>query len=114
MIIFYFASTLLLLIYLIRGKEIEKRISSFKEKVSLNVSYNLGISEKAALMFFGSLFYLIEAVSLVLFIQFFYVGNFKVPTSSMEPLMKPNDRYLTDMVSYKFISPKREEIIIFK
>ena len=47
-------------------------------------------------------------------IQRFYIGNFKIPTGSMIPTIEIGDRVFADMVSYKFTTPKRNSIIVFK
>ncbi|MCX5773770.1 MAG: signal peptidase I [Fusobacteria bacterium] len=57
---------------------------------------------------------IITAVVLVLIIQHFYIGNFLVPTTSMVPTIQPQDRMFANMIEYKFIAPKRGEVIIFK
>lgn len=57
---------------------------------------------------------LITAVSLVLLIQHFYLGNFLVPTGSMIPTIKPKDRLFGNMMIYKFTTPKRGDILVFK
>jgi|GEM_PF-190689 len=57
---------------------------------------------------------IITAVILVLIIQYFYIGNFMVPTGSMMPTIMLKERFFGDMVSYRFRMPKRGEIIVFK
>ena len=42
------------------------------------------------------------------------LGNFLVPTGSMEPTIMPKDRLFGNMVVYKFRKPERNEIIVFK
>ena len=54
------------------------------------------------------------ALILVLIIQKIYLGNFLVPTGSMEPTIMPKDRLFGNMVVYKFRKPERNEIIVFK
>lgn len=54
------------------------------------------------------------ALILVVIIQRFYIGNFKIPTGSMIPTIQVGDRVFADMVSYKFTGPKRNSIIVFK
>lgn len=55
-----------------------------------------------------------SALILVLIIQYFYLGNFLVPTGSMEPTIMPGNRLFGDMISYKFKKPNRGDIIVFK
>lgn len=57
---------------------------------------------------------IITALILVLVIQHFYIGNFKVPTPSMVPAIEIGDRMLANMVVYRFFSPKKEDVIVFK
>lgn len=57
---------------------------------------------------------LVTALGLVLVLQHFYVGNFKIPTPSMVPTIEIGDRVLANMVVYRFTSPKKEDVIVFK
>ena len=57
---------------------------------------------------------LVTALVLVLVLQHFYVGNFKIPTPSMVPTIEIGDRVLANMVVYRFTSPKKEDVIVFK
>ena len=54
------------------------------------------------------------AVILVAVIQMFYIGNYVIPTGSMEPTILVKDRVFTNMVKYHFSSPKVGQIIAFK
>ncbi len=54
------------------------------------------------------------AVVLVAVIQMFYIGNYVIPTGSMEPTILVKDRVFTNMVKYHFSSPKVGQIIAFK
>ena len=56
----------------------------------------------------------IMAVALVLLIQTFYIGNYVIPTGSMEETIKIKDRVFANMVKYKFTSPKVNDIVAFK
>ena len=56
----------------------------------------------------------VTAVILVLIIQTFYLGNYVIPTGSMEPTIKVKDRAFANMVKYKFGKPKVGDIIAFK
>lgn len=51
---------------------------------------------------------LVTALILVLLLQHFYVGNFKIPTPSMVPTIEIGDRVLANMVVYRFTAPKRK------
>lgn len=54
------------------------------------------------------------AVILVAIIQMFYIGNYVIPTGSMEPTILVKDRVFTNMVKYHFSQPKIGQIIAFK
>ena len=54
------------------------------------------------------------AVILVAVIQMFYIGNYVIPTGSMEPTILVKDRVFTNMVKYHFSDPKVGQIIAFK
>ena len=54
------------------------------------------------------------AVVLVAVIQMFYIGNYVIPTGSMEPTILVKDRVFTNMVKYHFSNPKIGQIIAFK
>ena len=54
------------------------------------------------------------AVVLVAVIQMFYIGNYVIPTGSMEPTILVKDRVFTNMVKYHFSNPKVGQIIAFK
>ena len=54
------------------------------------------------------------AVVLVAVIQIFYIGNYVIPTGSMEPTILVKDRVFTNMVKYHFSNPKIGQIIAFK
>ena len=54
------------------------------------------------------------AVILVAIIQLFYIGNYVIPTGSMEPTILVKDRVFTNMVKYHFSNPKIGQIIAFK
>ena len=56
----------------------------------------------------------ITAVVLVLLIQSFYLGNYVIPTGSMEPTIKVKDRVFANMIKYKFSNPKVGDIVAFK
>ena len=56
----------------------------------------------------------VMAVVLVLLIQTFYIGNYVIPTGSMEETIKIKDRVFANMVKFKFTSPKVNDIVAFK
>ncbi|MCM8810070.1 MAG: signal peptidase I, partial [Candidatus Omnitrophica bacterium] len=67
--------------------------------------------KKKTFNWFKSLFW---AFIIALFIRTFFVGNFKIPTTSMVPTLKVGDRLLSNNIIYKIREPKRGEVVIFK
>lgn len=57
---------------------------------------------------------LIIAVLLALFIITFIAQSFLVEGSSMEPSLQHGQRLMVEKVSYRFASPKRGEVVVFK
>lgn len=107
------------LVYLwINEKTIAKKIKQKIEKISDYIIDKFKIkkerSKKIIKKVVNTLETLITAISLVLIIQYFYIGNFMVPTGSMIPTILLRERFFGDMVSYRFRLPKRGEIIVFK
>ncbi len=56
----------------------------------------------------------IWAIVIALVVRIFFVGNFKIPTSSMVPTLQVGDRLLSNSVVYRFRAPRRGEVVIFK
>ena len=56
----------------------------------------------------------ITAIVLVGLIQMFYIGNYVIPSGSMEQTIQIQDRVFANMIKYKFTSPKVGQIIAFK
>lgn len=116
--IFYAITTVALIIYFIKEKKIEKnrkersmkKIDTFLTKYSLF----MGNERNFIVKFIDGIFSLALVIILVLFIQKFYIGNFTVPTASMEPTVMIGERFFGNMVSPKFVHPKRGSIIIFR
>lgn len=54
------------------------------------------------------------AIILVGLLQMFYIGNYVIPSGSMEPTIQIKDRVFANMIKYHFTSPKVGEIIAFK
>lgn len=67
--------------------------------------------KKETFNWFKSLFW---AFIIALFIRTFFIGNFKIPSTSMVPTLKVGDRLLSNNIIYKIREPKRGEVIIFK
>lgn len=57
---------------------------------------------------------IISAVVLAYLLQAFLIKPFKIPSASMEPALVPGDRVLVNRLSYKFGSPQRGDIIVFR
>lgn len=54
-------------------------------------------------------------VALIIWIiQSFYLGNYVIPTQSMEPTILVKDRIFSNNIKYKYVSPELNEIISFK
>ncbi|WP_300362452.1 signal peptidase I [Fusobacterium sp.] len=117
-IIFYIILTTFFIYIFIKEKKLSAIIKKYIENFSERISDLLGIEDKKKRENLGKILNTIEsigtAIILVLIIQRFYLGNFMVPTGSMEPTIMPKDRLFGNMVSYKFRAPEREEIIVFK
>lgn len=116
--IFYIILTIFFIYIFVREKQLSKKISLYVEKISNKFCDVCRIkkenSRKKTFTIFNAIESIITAIILVLIIQRFYIGNFMVPTGSMEPTIMPKDRLFGNMISYKFRAPKREEIIVFK
>jgi signal peptidase I len=54
------------------------------------------------------------ALGLALGIQAFLVKPFRIPSESMVPTLAISQRVLVDRVSYRFSSPERGDIVVFK
>ena len=117
-IIFYIILSLFFLYLFVKEKTLSAKIKNMIENFSENICDSLGIVEdkkrKNIASVLNGIESIITAIVLVLIIQRFYLGNFMVPTGSMEPTIMPKDRLFGNMVSYKFRAPKREEIVVFK
>ena len=117
-IIFYIILSLFFLYLFVKEKTLSAKIKSMIENFSENICDSLGIVEdkkrKNIASVLNGIESIVTAIVLVLIIQRFYLGNFMVPTGSMEPTIMPKDRLFGNMVSYKFRAPKREEIVVFK
>lgn len=116
--IFYILLTSFFIYLFIYEKKINKKISEQLNKFSNLIILFFKIKNDLIKKIIKKIIYLVEsfgtAIIIVLVIQRFYIGNFLVPTGSMEPTIMPKDRLFGNMVSYKFRKPFREEIIVFK
>ena len=111
--IFYFFLTLFFAYIFIKEKDLAKKFDTRREKFVNKIVKN---ENKAK--YYKKVLYYVETIGtaliLVVIIQRFYIGNFKIPTGSMIPTIEVGDRVFADMVSYKFTGPKRNSIIVFK
>ena len=99
-------------------EEMKEDKNKSNEKVTIeNLEEKIEI-EKKRRSSFGKALHRVDmsvmAVVLVLLIQTFYIGNYVIPTGSMEETIKIKDRVFANMVKYKFTSPKVNDIVAFK
>lgn len=113
--IFYLITGSVLSYYLFfKGNLIEKKVNWLRESFVKKVT-NLNISWEDQLKSVATFFFnLVEALIVVLFIQQFYFGHFKVPTGSMIPHIIPGDHYVVNMLQHKFLGFKRGRTYVFK
>lgn len=57
---------------------------------------------------------LLVAAVLAVVIRTFFFGPYKIPTGSMRTTFLEGDRIFVDKISYRFNTPKRGDIIVFK
>ncbi|ASG26837.1 signal peptidase I [Fusobacterium nucleatum] len=116
--VFYFFLTLFFLYIFVKEKDLAKKFDIHRENFVNKIIEKYNIKNENNIKYFKKSLYYIEtlgtALILVVIIQRFYIGNFKIPTGSMIPTIEVGDRVFADMVSYKFTTPKRNSIIVFK
>lgn len=56
----------------------------------------------------------VVAAILAFVIRTFLIGPYKIPTGSMKPTFLEGDRIFADKITYRFRTPQRGDIIIFK
>ena len=111
--IFYFFLTLFFAYIFIKEKDLAKKFDVHREKFVNKITENENSAKYTKkILYYGET--IGTALILVVIIQRFYIGNFKIPTGSMIPTIQVGDRVFADMVSYKFTGPKRNSIIVFK
>jgi len=65
--------------------------------------------------FFSEVFQSVAiAVLLAVLIRLFILEPFYIPSGSMEPTLKENDRILVSKLNYYFEEPERGDVIVFK
>ncbi len=57
---------------------------------------------------------ILAAAVLAYLLQAYLVKPFEIPSGSMEPTLMPGDRVLVNRTAYKFGSPQRGDIIVFR
>ena len=116
--VFYFFLTIFFIYIFVKEKDIAKKSDIHREKFVNKIAKKYNIEDEKKVKRINKTFYYIETIGtaliLVVIIQRFYIGNFKIPTGSMIPTIEIGDRVFADMVSYKFTTPKRNNIIVFK
>lgn len=64
---------------------------------------------------FGEVFESVAiAVLLAVVIRLFVLEPFYIPSGSMEPTLKENDRIIVSKLNYRFQEPRRGDIVVFK
>ena len=116
--IFYFFLTLFFIYIFVKEKDLAKKFDIRRDKIVNRITEKYDIKNEKKVKYIKKTLYYIETIGtaliLVVVIQRFYIGNFKIPTGSMIPTIEVGDRVFADMVSYKFTNPKRNNIIVFK
>lgn len=116
--IFYIILTLFFIYIFVKEKYLVEKIAIYRDKFSEKIIRVFGIKKdkvkKTVHMIVNFTETIVTVVVLVLVIQRFYIGNFMVPTGSMEKTIMPRDRIFGNMVVYKFKTPNREDIVVFK
>lgn len=115
--VFYFFLTLFFIYIFVKEKDLAKKFDIHREIFVNKIAKKHNIEDEKKVKRINKTFYYIETIGtaliLVVVIQKFYIGNFKIPTGSMIPTIEIGDRVFADMVSYKFTTPKRNTIVIF-
>ncbi len=116
--VFYLILTIFFIYIFVREKYIVEKIAKYRNGFSEKIINIFGVKgdtgKKVVHKIVNGSEAIITAVVLVLIIQRFYIGNFMVPTGSMETTIMPKDRLFGNMVVYKFKAPEREDIVVFK
>ena len=116
--VFYFFLTLFFIYIFAKEKDLAKKFDVHRDKFVKKITEKYDIKNEKKIKHLKKTLYYIETIGtaliLVVIIQRFYIGNFKIPTGSMIPTIEVGDRVFADMVSYKFTTPKRNSIIVFE
>ena len=116
--VFYFFLTLFFIYIFTKEKDLAKKSDAHREKFANKITEKYNMTSEKKIKYLKKTLYYVETIGtalvLVVIIQRFYIGNFKIPTGSMIPTIEIGDRVFADMVSYKFTTPKRNSIIVFE
>lgn len=116
--IFYLLLTLFFIYIFVNEKLVVKKIEIVRDNISEKLIRVFGIKNEKIQERIHKIINFSETMAtvviLVLILQRFYIGNFMVPTGSMEKTIIPRDRIFGNMVIYKFKTPKRNDIVVFK
>ena len=112
-LIFYITVSPFIAYYLLVGGRIDSYIRRKRGEITRFFSSIFNLSNFSSKLLSSSL-YVGEMVLAAILIQTLYLANFVVPTGSMIPSIMPGDRYLADVVTYRFRDPKRGEVIAFR
>lgn len=117
-LIFYLILTTFFVYIFVKEKKLAQKAELRRERwLEKIVEKFLIVDEKKIKILRKTLNYIetiVVAGVLVVVIQRFYIGNFKIPTGSMIPTIEVGDRVFGNMVKYKFMKPERNEIIVFE
>ena len=117
-LIFYLILTAFFVYIFVKEKKLAQKAELRRERwLEKIVEKFLIVDEKKIKILRKTMNYIetiVVAGVLVVVIQRFYIGNFKIPTGSMIPTIEVGDRVFGNMVKYKFMKPERNEIIVFE
>jgi len=117
--IFYILLTIGIVLFLfVNENYVDKRLAKLREPLLEKIFNKYNIKKEKSRSVLTGIFDWVQTI-LVAFIIFlvlviFYIGNYTVPTGSMYPTIIPGERFFAEKVSYKFRTPERGEIIVFK
>lgn len=94
-------------------KSTPKFEKSTKEYIARKIEKSKLKKKRFFTVVFGEIIVWSISIIFVIFIQQLYLGNFKVPTGSMEPTIEIGDKFFSNMFMSKFKFPARDSIIMF-
>ena len=94
--VFYFFLTDFFIYIFVKEKDLAKKFDAHRENFVNKIIEKYNIKNENNIKYFKKSLYYIEtlgtALILVVIIQRFYIGNFKIPTGSMIPTIEVGDR----------------------